>query len=44
MVGVTMKEWKQVSRRTYIILITGLVVLVASFVIMTWGSVVGNTP
>lgn len=43
MVGVTMKEWKQVSRRTYIILITGLVVLVASFVIMTWGSVVGNT-
>lgn len=41
-VGVVMKEWKQVSRKTYIILILGLVILVASFVIMTWGSMVGN--
>ena len=41
-VGVIMKEWKQVSRKTYAILISGLVILIASFVIMTWGSVVGN--
>lgn len=41
-VGVVMKEWKNVSKKTYIILITGLVVLVASFFIITWGSVVGN--
>jgi L-rhamnose-H+ transport protein len=41
-IGVIMKEWKQVSRRTYLILLIGLVVLVASFVIMTWGSVIGN--
>lgn len=41
-VGVLLKEWKQVSKKTYFLLIIGLVVLVASFVIMTWGSVVGN--
>lgn len=43
-VGVVMKEWKQVSKRTYAILIIGLVILVASFIVMTWGSMVGNTP
>ncbi|HPR30502.1 MAG TPA: L-rhamnose/proton symporter RhaT [Prolixibacteraceae bacterium] len=42
-VGVVMKEWKQVSRKTYALLIVGLFVLVASFIIMTWGSVIGNS-
>lgn len=41
-VGVLLKEWKQVSKGTYILLILGLVILVTSFVIMTWGSVIGN--
>ncbi len=41
-VGVLLKEWKQVSKGTSILLICGLVILVASFVIMTWGSVIGN--
>ncbi|MFA9390241.1 MAG: L-rhamnose/proton symporter RhaT [Prolixibacteraceae bacterium] len=42
MVGVLMKEWKNVSRKTYLLLIVGLIILVSSFVIITWGSVVGN--
>lgn len=38
-VGLLLKEWKNVTRRTYLILLLGLIVLVASFVIMTTGSV-----
>ncbi len=41
-VGVIMKEWTRVSGRTYFILIVALVVLIASFVVMTWGSVLGE--
>ncbi|MGF7140578.1 L-rhamnose/proton symporter RhaT [Roseimarinus sediminis] len=41
-VGVLMKEWRNVRRDTYIVLIAGLVILIASFVIITWGSVIGN--
>ncbi len=41
-VGIIMKEWKQVSRRTYLTLVLALVVLVLSFVIMTYGNVMGN--
>jgi L-rhamnose-H+ transport protein len=37
-VGVIMKEWKGVSRSTFITLILALVVLVLSFVVITWGS------
>jgi L-rhamnose-H+ transport protein len=39
---VLMKEWKNVSRGTYITLIFALLLLLCSFVIMTYGSVVGE--
>ncbi|WP_223549053.1 L-rhamnose/proton symporter RhaT [Aestuariivivens sp. NBU2969] len=42
LVGVLMKEWKNVSKQTYIVLITGLIVLVCSFVIITYGSTLGS--
>ncbi|MFT2010116.1 L-rhamnose/proton symporter RhaT [Pontibacter sp. 13R65] len=41
-VGVIMKEWKDVSRRTYLLLIGALVVLCTSFLIMTYGTVKGQ--
>jgi L-rhamnose-H+ transport protein len=41
-VGVIVKEWKKVSKITYLILIIALVILVLSFVIMTYGSVLGE--
>ncbi|GJM62899.1 L-rhamnose/proton symporter RhaT [Persicobacter diffluens] len=42
LVGVLMKEWKGVSNRTYQILITALCILVASFMIITYGSMLGS--
>jgi L-rhamnose-H+ transport protein len=42
LIGVIMKEWKNVSKVTYITLVIALVTLIASFVIMTWGSVIGE--
>lgn len=41
LVGLLMKEWTAVSRRTYTTLIIALIVLVISFVIMTYGSSLG---
>ncbi|WP_114782918.1 L-rhamnose/proton symporter RhaT [Botryobacter ruber] len=41
-VGVAMKEWKNVSRKTYILLIAALVILCTSFLIMTYGTVKGQ--
>ena len=41
-IGVIMKEWKGVTRRTYITLILALIVLVGSFIIMTYGSYIGE--
>ncbi|MBN1131942.1 MAG: hypothetical protein JXR52_05680 [Bacteroidales bacterium] len=41
-VGVIVKEWKKVSKPTYIILIVALLTLVLSFIIMTYGSVIGE--
>ena len=41
-VGVIMKEWKSVKRVTYIILIIGLVTLVASFCVTSYGSYIGE--
>jgi L-rhamnose-H+ transport protein len=38
-VGVIFREWRKVTKMTYAILIIALVVLLFSFVIMTWGSV-----
>jgi len=37
-VGVIMKEWRKVRVKTYMTLIFALVILILSFVIMTWGS------
>jgi L-rhamnose-H+ transport protein len=44
LVGLLMKEWKNVTRRTYATLIIALLVLVTSFVIMTYGTMQGNEP
>lgn len=41
-IGVFMKEWKNVSRKTYITLIVALLTLVMSFVVMTAGSYIGE--
>ena len=42
LVGLVLREWKKVSVRTYAVLILALVILISSFVIMTWGSVKGE--
>ncbi len=41
-VGVIMKEWKNVNRITYILLITGLIALITSFCITSYGSYLGE--
>jgi L-rhamnose-H+ transport protein len=41
-IGVIMKEWKSVSKKTYITLIIALITLVVSFIIMTIGSYLGE--
>jgi L-rhamnose-H+ transport protein len=41
-VGVLMKEWKNVKFMTYFLLIVGLLVLVASFCITSYGSYIGE--
>ena len=38
-VGIIFREWRKVTRLTYATLIIALLVLLSSFVIMTWGSV-----
>lgn len=42
-IGVIMKEWRGVKRQTYITLIVALLVLVSSFVLMSYGSYIGET-
>lgn len=42
MVGVLMKEWKVVKPKTYIILVVGLVTLIISFCITSYGSYIGE--
>jgi len=42
-IGVIMKEWRGVTRRTYITLIVALLVLVSSFILMSYGSYMGET-
>lgn len=42
LVGMLMKEWKNVSKNTYHTLIVALLILVVSFVIMTYGSYIGE--
>lgn len=41
LLGLVMKEWKNVKRKTYLRLIIALVTLIISFVIMTYGSMQG---
>ncbi len=41
-VGVLMKEWKSVKLQTYILLIAGLLILIASFCITSYGSYIGE--
>jgi len=41
-IGLIMKEWKKVSKRTYVILLIALLTLVVSFVVMTLGSYLGE--
>lgn len=40
-VGIVLKEWKQVAKSTYITLIIALIVLVSSFIVMAYGSSLG---
>jgi L-rhamnose-H+ transport protein len=41
-VGVLMKEWKSVKRDTYVLLIIGLLTLIVSFCITSYGSYLGE--
>ena len=41
-IGVIMKEWRKVTRKTYVILVTGLLLLFMSFLIMNRGLVLGE--
>jgi L-rhamnose-H+ transport protein len=41
-VGVLMKEWKSVRKTTYIVLIIGLLTLISSFCITSYGSYIGE--
>lgn len=41
-VGIIMKEWTQVSKRTYGTLLIALAILIISFVVMTYGSMQGS--
>jgi len=41
-IGVIMKEWKSVDRKTYITLIVALLVLVGSFILISYGSYIGE--
>ncbi|WP_297086516.1 L-rhamnose/proton symporter RhaT [uncultured Draconibacterium sp.] len=41
-IGVIMKEWRGVKRKTYVTLIIALIVLVGSFVLMSYGSYIGE--
>ena len=41
-VGLLLKEWKSVKNKTYIVLIIGLIILIASFCITSYGSYIGE--
>ncbi|MCY1719349.1 hypothetical protein OU798_03295 [Prolixibacteraceae bacterium Z1-6] len=41
-IGMIMKEWRGVTRRTYLTLIIALIVLICSFIIMSYGSYIGE--
>ena len=41
-VGMVMKEWKNVNKKTYILLFAGLLVLIISFCVTSYGSYIGE--
>ena len=41
-VGIIMKEWKDVKRKTYILLVIALLTLVISFLVTCYGSMIGE--
>lgn len=41
-VGMAMKEWKEVKKNTYATLIVALIILISSFIITAYGSVIGE--
>jgi L-rhamnose-H+ transport protein len=41
-IGVLLKEWRKVTRKTYVILIAGLIILFISFLVMNRGLVLGE--
>ena len=42
LIGLMMKEWKQTSSKTFTTLVIALFVLLVSFVVMTYGSMIGE--
>jgi L-rhamnose-H+ transport protein len=41
-VGISMKEWKNVTPKTYVVLIVGLLILIISFCVTSYGSYIGS--
>jgi len=41
-VGIIMKEWKLVTKKTYRVLILALIVLITSFIVMAYGTMLGE--
>ena len=41
-IGIIMKEWRGVSRKAYVTLIIALLILVSSFILMSYGSYIGE--
>jgi len=41
-IGLIMKEWKEVTRRTYFTLILALIILISSFILISYGSYIGE--
>ncbi|TXE07033.1 rhamnose:proton symporter [Seonamhaeicola algicola] len=41
-VGIVLKEWKQVTKRTYFTLVFALIILVISFIVIAYGSKLGT--
>ncbi len=42
--GIVLKEWKGTSRRTHVLLVVGLLVLIASTIVVGWGTAIKPEP
>lgn len=42
LIGIMMKEWSKVTRKTFAILLLALATLLVSFIVMTYGSMIGE--